>query len=84
MEAAVPVGEWVYSVTPVVGTSWQGAESAKSAPIEVVPAAPVAVADSHSVAEDATPTVAAPGVLVNDTGTGTLTAILVSAWPTGP
>lgn len=43
--------------------------------------APVAVADSYSVAEDATLTVAAPGVLSNDTDTDvgdTLTASLVS------
>lgn len=40
--------------------------------------APVAANDTYTVAEDNTLSVAAPGVLGNDTGTGTLSAILVS------
>ena len=34
-EAKVPGGQWVYSVTPVIGTSWQGPESVKSLPVTV-------------------------------------------------
>ena len=30
VESSVPAGQWVYSVTPVIGTNWQGAESVKS------------------------------------------------------
>jgi uncharacterized repeat protein (TIGR01451 family) len=32
-ETRVPVGSWKYAVTPVVGSNWRGAESAKSASI---------------------------------------------------
>lgn len=42
------------------------------------PSAPVATADSHSVQTGTTLTVAAPGVLSNDTGTAPLTAALNS------
>lgn len=34
-EANVPAGLWVYSVTPVLGTNWRGAESPKSDPATV-------------------------------------------------
>ena len=42
------------------------------------PNAPVAVNDAYSVKHDQTLTVAAPGVLANDTGTAPLSAILVT------
>jgi len=49
--------------------------------VEGVPDAPVAVSDSHSLAEEGTLTVAAPGVLANDTDADgdSLTAALVSS-----
>ncbi len=42
-------------------------------------APPVAVADSYNTQEDVALTVAAPGLLTNDTGAGTLAASLVSS-----
>jgi uncharacterized repeat protein (TIGR01451 family) len=32
-ESSIPVGSWKYAVTPLVGSNWRGAESAKSASI---------------------------------------------------
>ncbi|MEO7720348.1 MAG: LamG-like jellyroll fold domain-containing protein [Pseudolysinimonas sp.] len=40
VESAVPDGTWKYSVTPVIGTNWRGAESAKSATAMVDTVAP--------------------------------------------
>lgn len=45
--------------------------------------APVAGNDSYSVVEDGSHSEAAPGVLVNDTGSASLTAVLTSAVTTG-
>lgn len=45
--------------------------------------APVAMDDSYSMVEDDSLTVAAPGILGNDSGSGPLTAILTSAVTTG-
>ncbi|HEY5230546.1 MAG TPA: LamG domain-containing protein [Galbitalea sp.] len=40
-ESSVPTGQWRYSITPVVGTNWTGAESALSAVTYTDPTAPV-------------------------------------------
>jgi hypothetical protein len=37
-ENTVPAGEWKYSITPVIGTNWQGAESPLSGVVVVSPA----------------------------------------------
>ncbi|MEP6478900.1 MAG: LamG-like jellyroll fold domain-containing protein [Rhodoglobus sp.] len=80
VESSVPAGSWKYAITPVFATNWQGAESAKSATVVVGNTAPIAVANAYSVAENATLTVASPGVLGNDTDVNSdpLTAILVT------
>jgi hypothetical protein len=67
LETGVPDGEWVYTVTPVLAASWQGAESAASNAVIVGNAAPVAVADSYPLDEDTLLEVSASGVLANDT-----------------
>ena len=85
VENTVPTGVWTYSVTPLFATNWVGVESAKSSIVVVGNVAPVAVADSYSVAEDAVLTVAAPGVLGNDSDANNdlLTAILYSGVANG-
>ena len=40
-ESSVPTGQWRYSITPVVGTNWTGAESPLSAVTYTDPTAPV-------------------------------------------
>jgi hypothetical protein len=37
-ENTVPAGEWKYSITPVIGTNWQGTESPQSGVVVVSPA----------------------------------------------
>jgi hypothetical protein len=85
VESNVPTGVWTYSVTPVFATNWVGFESAKSSNVVVGNVAPVAVADSYSVAEDAVLTVGATGVLGNDSDANNdpLTAILYSGVANG-
>lgn len=85
VESSVPDGQWVYSVTPVVGTNWQGAESVKSSTVSVKAQSPVAVADGYTVNEDATLTVAAAGILANDSDAQSdpLTSILVTGVANG-
>ena len=46
VENNVPTGLWRYSVTPVVGTNWQGAESAKSSAVTVLGLDPTAPTNS--------------------------------------
>jgi hypothetical protein len=38
-ETAVPVGQWQYTVTPVIGAGWHGSESAKSTVVTIAAAA---------------------------------------------
>jgi len=85
VENNVPTGIWTYSVTPLFATNWVGFESAKSSNVVVGNVAPVAVADSYSVAEDAVLTVGASGVLGNDSDANNdpLTAILASGVANG-
>ena len=47
-ESGVPAGEWVYTITPRVGSSWTGAESEPSAAVLVTPG-PLAAAAAFSV-----------------------------------
>lgn len=42
-EPNVPFGSWRYSVSPRLGAQWTGSESPLSAPVQVVPDAPVGV-----------------------------------------
>jgi len=39
-ESSVPDGQWVYSITPTMGSNWRGAESPKSTTVRVDTAAP--------------------------------------------
>ncbi|MFZ4860267.1 MAG: Ig-like domain-containing protein [Desulfuromonadaceae bacterium] len=52
--------------------------AAATATINVTSAPPIANADSYSVQPGSLLTIASPGVLANDTGSGTLTALLVT------
>ncbi len=57
VETGVPDGSWRYSVTPVLATNWQGAESAKSATVNIdttAPAAPVFTGISSDTGASAT------------------------------
>ena len=49
VEASVPAGDWVYSVTPVHASTWRGAESANSNPVTVVHADATAPTNSVTV-----------------------------------
>ena len=57
VETGVPDGSWRYSVTPVLATNWQGAESAKSTTVNLdttAPAAPVFTGISSDTGASAT------------------------------
>ncbi|MFC5928270.1 tandem-95 repeat protein [Cryobacterium melibiosiphilum] len=84
IEKYVPVGTWTYTIQPVYWL-WKGAESSASTSFTIVNSAPVATADSYSTNEDTALTVAAPGVLSNDTDaeSGTLMAELVTGVASG-
>lgn len=64
-ETRVPAGQWVYSVTPVIGTNWQGQESFKSSPVTV--AAPSLVLSTARVRPGTAATGTASGFLSGDT-----------------
>jgi YVTN family beta-propeller protein len=84
VENNVPTGIWTYSVTPVLA-NWVGVESPKSSNVVVGNVPPVAVADSYTVNEDTPLTLAATGVLGNDSDANSnpITAILTQGVANG-
>jgi hypothetical protein len=64
-ETRVPAGQWVYAVTPVVGTNWRGQESVRSAPVTV--AAPSLTLSTTRVRPGTSMTGTAAGFLSGDT-----------------
>ncbi|GHH78052.1 Ig-like domain repeat protein [Promicromonospora soli] len=65
VENGVPAGQWRYSVTPVIGTSWRGEESVRSSPVAV--AAPALTLSSTTVRPGTSVTGTAAGFLTGET-----------------
>ena len=65
VENSVPAGQWVYSVTPLFGTNWQGPESVRS--IAATVAAPALVLSPTTVKPGAALTGTAAGFLGGET-----------------
>jgi hypothetical protein len=53
VENGLPTGQWVYTITPVLGTNWRGPESLKSSPVTTDATAPTNAISVSAVAGNA-------------------------------